>query len=263
MLRHLTAGGLIKMLHLTDECCGALDDTGKGGNGMRRYWNSGARTGFATAVLLTCMAAVLPVYAASAPQGFGNSLEEVVKLAQKEAKVRVSASLDPTEVGTVLEGFHKKYPAVKVEYNSTTGIDSGERIFTEALSGHVEFDAIKIVAELQSRFVKAGVLAGPFNWEHFFPKTPKEHVSPTGYLAGGSFYPRVIAYNPSLVPRERVPRKWDDCLDPYWKGKLAMDVRPAALVSLDPAWGEQRILQFAKRIKELNPSWQRGVSKTL
>ena len=88
-------------------------------------------------------------------------------------------------------------------------------------------------------------------------------MSPNGYMAGGSFYPRVIAYNPSLVPPERVPRKWDDCLHPYWKGKFAMDVRPAALVSLYPAWGEQRILQFAKRIKEQNPTWQRGVTKAL
>lgn len=230
---------------------------------MKNYSNSRARTCFAAAVLLTFMAAVSPIYAASAPPGFGNNLEEVVKLAQKEGKVRVSASLNPAEVSTVLEGFYKRYPALKVEYNSTTGIDSGERIFTEALSGLVEFDAIKIVAEQQSQFVKGGVLAGPFNWQHYFPKTPKEHVSPNGYLTGGSFYPRVIAYNPSLVPRERVPRKWDDCLDPYWKGKLVMDMRPAALVSLYPAWGEQRILQFAKRIKELNPSWQRGVTKTL
>ena len=128
---------------------------------MKGYWNLRARTWFAPALLVTCMAAALPVYAASAPQGFGNSIEEVVKLAQKEGKVRVSASLDPTEVGTVLEGFYKRYPAVKVEYNSTTGVDSGERIFTEALSGHVEFDTTKIVAELQSQFVKAGVLAGP------------------------------------------------------------------------------------------------------
>lgn len=230
---------------------------------MKNYWKSRALTWFSALTLFIWMFAVLPIYAASAPPGFGNSHEEVVKLAQKEGKVRVSASLDPKEVGTVLEGFYKRYPGIKVEYDSTTGVDSGERIFTEALSGQVDYDAVKIVAELQSRFVKAGVLAGPFNWERFFPKTPKEHVSPNGYLAGGSFYPRVIAYNPGLVPQERVPRKWNDCLDSYWKGKFAMDVRPATLVSLYPAWGEQRILQFAKRIKELNPNWQRGVTKTL
>ena len=35
-----------------------------------------------------------------------------------------------------------------------TGIESGEKIFTEALVGRTEYDAVKIVAELQSRFVK-------------------------------------------------------------------------------------------------------------
>ena len=218
---------------------------------------------WAGAVGVLWIVGIAPVYAASVPQGFGSSVEELVKLAQKEGRVRVLAALDLKEVATVLDGFYKKYPEIKVEYESATGIESGEKTFTEALVGRTEYDAVKIVTELRSRFVKGGVLAGPFNWEKYFPKTPKEHVSPNGYMAGGSFYPRVIAYNPSLVPPERVPRKWDDCLHPYWKGKFAMDVRPTALVSLYPAWGEQRILQFAKRIKEQNPSWQRGITKGL
>ena len=92
-------------------------------------------------------------------------------------------------------------------------------------------------------------MAGPFNWEKYFPRPQKNTLAQR--LHGRWFLlPEVIAYNPSLVPTERVPRKWDDCLHPYWKGKFAMDVVLLALVSLYPAWGEQRILQFAKRIKE-------------
>jgi iron(III) transport system substrate-binding protein len=202
-------------------------------------------------------------FTASIPPGFGSSLEQVAKLAAKEGRVNISASLEGEEIGIVLEGFRKRHPEIKVDYTTSTGIDSGERILAETLSGHVEYDVAKIVYELQSKFTKAGVLAGPFEWSRLFPGTPKEHVSPSGYLVGGSFYPRVIAYNPALVPPERVPKKWEDCLDPYWKGKFVVDVRPATLLALYPAWGEQRILEYAKRLKENQPIWQRGISKSL
>ena len=118
---------------------------------------------WAGAVGVLWIVGIAPVYAASVPQGFGSSVEELVKLAQKEGRVRVLAALDLKEVATVLDGFYKKYPEIKVEYESTTGIESGEKIFTEALVGRTEYDAVKIVTELRSRFVKGGVLAGPFN----------------------------------------------------------------------------------------------------
>ncbi len=199
----------------------------------------------------------------SAPPGLGNSLEEVVKLASKEGKVRIAGSLEGKEVDTVLGGFYKKYPQIKVEYTRIRGINEYEKIFTEALAGVVEYDAVKIASELQSRFLGAGILVGPLEWKRLFPKTPKEHIEPTGYLAGGSFYPYVIAYNPALVPPERVPRNWEDCLDPYWKGKFVVDIRPSALLSLYLAWGEQKILEYAKKLKENRPIWKRGMSESL
>ncbi len=213
--------------------------------------------------LLCFMVLSLPASPASLPPGLGNNLEQVEKLAAKEGNVNIVASLDTDEVEIVLEGFKKKYPGIKVNYTTATGIDSGERILTEALAGHVEFDVAKVVYELQSKFIKSGVLAGPIDWTKYFSKTPKDHVSPQGYLAGGSFYPRVIAYNPSLVPPERVPRKWDDCLDPYWKGRFVLDTRPATWVALYPAWGEQKVLAYVKKLKENNPIWERGMSKSI
>jgi ABC-type Fe3+ transport system substrate-binding protein len=213
--------------------------------------------------LLSLLLLAVPTFPASLPPRLGSSLDQVEKLAAKEGSVNIVASLDGDEIEIVLEGFKKKYPGIKVNYTTATGIDSGERILTEALSGHVEFDVVKVVYELQSKYIKSGTLAGPIDWTKFFPKTPKEHMSPQGYLAGGSFYPRVIAYNPTLVPPDRVPRKWEDCLDPYWKGKLVVDVRPATWIALYPAWGEQKVLDFVKKLKENNPIWERGMSKSI
>jgi iron(III) transport system substrate-binding protein len=201
---------------------------------------------------------VCPTRSLSAPPGFGSSLEEVVKLASKEGNVRIAASLEPEDVRTVLEGFYKKYPQIKVEYVRITGVDQSEKILTEALAGSVGYDTVKLVAEQQGQFVKSGVLAGPFEWQKYFPDIPKLNLSPDGLMAGGSLYPEVIAYNPTLVPRERVPRKWEDCFDPYWKGRFVMDVRPFILIGLYPQWGEEKVLDYAKKIKDNSPIWKRG-----
>ncbi|MGH7846393.1 MAG: extracellular solute-binding protein [Candidatus Binatia bacterium] len=203
------------------------------------------------------------LFAGSAPAGLGTSLEQIEKLATKEGSVNIVASLDGDEVEIVLEGFKKKHPGIKVNYTTTTGVDSGEKLLTEALAGHIEYDVAKIVYELRSKFIKAGVLAGPFDWRRLFPGTPKEHISPNGFLVGGSFYPRILAYNPTLVPPEKSPRKWEDCVDPYWRGKFVVDVRPATLLALYPAWGEAKVLEFAKKLKDNQPIWQRGMSKSL
>lgn len=34
--------------------------------------------------------------------------------------------------------------------------------------------------------------------------------------------PAVIQYNTDLVPKEKVPTKWEDMLDPFWKGKILL-----------------------------------------
>lgn len=213
-------------------------------------------------VLLFLFAAMgllaLSPYAAANPPGFGGSFDEVVRLATKEGKVHFGSSLRSDEAKLVLEGFEKAYPKIKVEY--IPGVDGqvSERILTEATGGLVEYDLVNVPSGLQSRFRKAGVFAGPLEWRKRYPKAPGEHFSPDNYLAVVSFIPRVIAYNPSLVPPDRVPKSWQDCLDPYWKGRFIVRIRPHAFVGLWYAWGEEKIIQYVKRLKENQPIWGRG-----
>jgi ABC-type Fe3+ transport system substrate-binding protein len=65
-----------------------------------------------------------------------------------------------------------------------------------------------------------------------------------------------MAYNPTLVPKDKVPRKWDDCLDPYWKGKLVVLTRPRTFTGLAPGWGEEKTLAFARALKDNQPVWK-------
>jgi ABC-type Fe3+ transport system substrate-binding protein len=196
--------------------------------------------------------------AAANPAGFGGSFEEVVKLAHKEGKVRYGSSIRADEAKLVLEGFEKTYPKIKLTYSPEVEQEVSGRIMAEAMNGIVDYDLVNVPSALQGSFRKAGVLAGPLEWRRVFPGAPAQHFSPDGLFAVVSFIPRVIAYNNSLVPPERVPKAWQDCLDPYWRGKFMVLTRPHPLVGLWPAWGEERTIEFAKRLKENQPIWGRA-----
>jgi len=181
-----------------------------------------------------------------------------VRLANQEGKVRYGSSIRPDEAKLVQEGFEKAYPKIKIEFTPDIEQQASERVMAEALAGMVDFDLVNVPSALQVSFRKSGVLAAGLEWRKIFPEAPTEHFSPDGYLAVVSFIPRVIAYNPALVPPERIPKTWQDCLDPYWKGKFMVHARAHPFVGLWPTWGEEKTIQFVKQLKENQPIWGRA-----
>jgi iron(III) transport system substrate-binding protein len=141
------------------------------------------------------------------PPGFGGSVDEIVKLANKEGKVRFGSSPNTDEAKLVLEAFEKAYPKIKVEYTANVEGGISERVLTEAIAGQMEYDLVNVPSALQARYKKADVLAGPFAWRNMFPRVPNEHFSGDNFLAVVSFIPRVIAYNTALVPAQQVPNQ--------------------------------------------------------
>ena len=194
----------------------------------------------------------------------GKNIEEITKLALKEGKVRMDSSLSPEDEQIVFKGFHEKYPSIKIEHTQQLGGSSTrERILTEAIGGVVDYDLVDVVSELRGMYLKAKVLAGPFEWHKLFPGVAESHFSPDGYFAGVAFGFHVLAYNPSLVPTERIPKKWDDCLDPYWKGKFVVDTRARVFANLSRAWGEAKTIDYVTNLKNNQPIWKRSPAETL
>jgi iron(III) transport system substrate-binding protein len=197
------------------------------------------------------------------PAGFGKSFEEIESLAVKEGRVRMVSNLFAEEVPQVLKAFYAKYPAVKVEFTRGSGIGYSERILSEALAGVVDYDLIDIANEFYSKYLKAQILAGPFEWRRLFPGITEVYVSSDGHFVGIAYSLRAITYNPTQVPAEHVPRDWSDCLNPYWKGKLIVDTRPNTFATLAMAWGEAKTLDYVTRLHNNQPIWKRGQPESL
>ena len=222
--------------------------------------------------LATLVAVVIalsaPSFAAgSQPLGIGKSPEEIIKLAGQEGRVRMASSIDPEQEPLIFKAFNQKYPMIKVEHTRMSGPQNLERILTEGLAGMVENDLIDVTSDFRNNFVKAGVLAGPFEWRKLFPHIPQLHISPDGYYAAVGFSTSIISYNPSLVSSGHVPKKWEDCLDPYWKGKFMVDARPKPFAALVLAWGEEKLLKYARELKNnqavFNRSQAEGINQVV
>ncbi len=248
---HLTHHSIIPLLRYTNPLTHDAVRSAKGGCKM----NYLRRSSFFTLVLTGVAAFGFVPHAAANSPGIGSSFEEVVRLANQEGIVRFGSSIRLDEAKLVQAGFEKTYPKIKIEFTPEVEQQVAGRVMTEAMTGMVDYDLVNVPSALQASFRKAGVLAGPLEWRRIFPEAPSQHFSPDNYLTVVSFIPRVIAYNASLVPPDRVPKTWQDCLDPYWKGRFIVLTRPHPLVGLWPAWGEEKTIQFAKRLRENQPIW--------
>ena len=217
-------------------------------------------------VLMTSLVVGMLIFSqpvASQPAAIGKTFDEIVKSATKEGKVRIGSGLTEQEAPLVLKGFNQKYPKIKVDLTYVSGTARAERLFSEVLAGVVDFDLYDVPAAMQNRFIKGGVVTGPIEWRKLFPNVPETHFSPDGYFNASGFNLRIIAYNPTLVPANRVPKDWSDCLDPQWKGKVAVDTHPRFMSGLYKSWGEAKILEYAAQFKANQPIWKQGQTEAV
>lgn len=212
-------------------------------------------------LLSLIVALATPSFAyAAAPEGFGKSFHEIVALAKKEGRVRfTSGTPDEQQARAFFKGFREKYPEIQVDYTRAQPRSASERILAELLSGQVEYDLLTVLDTLIPKYKKAGVLAGPFDWQGLFG-VRDPYISPDRYFVGAGASTDAIVYNTKMVPRERAPRAWEDCLDPYWRGRFIVDSRGGSFVRMYPLWGKEKLLDFARRLAANKPIWMAGNS---
>src|SRR5262249_24908332 len=73
---------------------------------------------------------------------------------------------------------------------------------------------------------------------------------------------RVVVYNRKLFSESDLPAKWEDFLKPEFKGKkFVMDLQPLGLAALVPAWGQEKTLDFARKVSAQQPDWGSGATR--
>jgi ABC-type Fe3+ transport system substrate-binding protein len=112
-------------------------------------------------------------------------------------------------------------------------------------AGTYEWDVLSIEAESFPRYRENDAVLS-YKWTEAFGTNPRI-VHPDGNVIAVGSQVAGIAYNTNLVPVP--PTSWDDCADPAYSGKKLFDVRPNPLVTNWSAWGEEKTLDYVRRVR--------------
>ena len=123
-----------------------------------------------------------------------------------------------------MELFNKKYPFIKVNVRRVGGERLITIITTEYRAGKTLFDVV-ISSGVAPSLIKSGIFAKYVSSEYkYFSAGTKD---PEGYWADTYTNSLALSYNTRMVPKDRVPQRWEDLLAPQWKGKkIAIDTEP-------------------------------------
>jgi iron(III) transport system substrate-binding protein len=216
---------------------------------------------------LVCRFALATLWAAFAAAGPAHSdaTEDILKYAgadreqklmegaKKEGQVVIySAMIVNQALRPLTEGFMRKYPFVKATYWRADSEYLTTKIAAEVRANNVVADVIEGtgVGEL----VSEANLALPYHTP-MVEAYPQKYRDPEGLWTATRLSYYSMAYNTRLVATDKVPRTYEDLLDPRWKGKLAWRVGSASgaalfITNLRIAWGEEKAQAYLAKLSE-------------
>ncbi|MBI2989119.1 MAG: extracellular solute-binding protein [Deltaproteobacteria bacterium] len=151
------------------------------------------------------------------------------------------------ESETMLAKFRNRYPFLRTEYWRAGSTALFQKQITEGKAGVHNFDIGGTDLDYVEELKKAGLMK-KYHW----PSTggwPASQKDTEGYWVTRLRSLKVIAYNTQLVPPNQLPKRWENLLDPKWKGKIQIDKDSADWVlMLWSAWGKEKAISFLKQL---------------
>jgi iron(III) transport system substrate-binding protein len=200
-------------------------------------------------------ALLLPGAAGAPTWAQSDHTAKLVEGAKKEGNLVWYTSMNVTESKPLVDDFEKQYPFIKTELFRASGEKIQNRVTTEVRAGKWEFDLVSI-SEIGT-LLEAKALSPYVSPES--KSLIKEFKHPEGYWTAvySNYY--VPGYNTRQVSEKDAPKRWEDFLDPKWKGKISMDQEDYPwYVTLLAAWGKERTQKFMTALAKQDIQWRKG-----
>jgi ABC-type Fe3+ transport system substrate-binding protein len=171
--------------------------------------------------------AVAPATEAQKPAGIGlaeysapDRMQRIVEGARKEGFLSVYTSFPPGDIAAVNAAFEKKY-GVKVQTWRASSEKVLQRTMAEARAGRHDVDIVECNSVPLETLHREGLLVRVRSASHadLVPAAVPKH----GEWVASRLSLFVQAYNTNLVKKDELPKRYDDLLDPRWKGRLAIE----------------------------------------
>jgi iron(III) transport system substrate-binding protein len=144
--------------------------------------------------------------------------EKTIELAKKEGRVSFYTSMGADESKMVADAFQAKYPGIKVEITRLGSEKLLQRILNEKRAGSHLVDAVTNSGMEIQMLGRAKMLARHITPE-FSSFLPESRDATWGWADMYSNI-RLVAYNTQMVPKDKIPRRYEDLLEPMWKGQI-------------------------------------------
>lgn len=184
-------------------------------------------------------------------------LDKLIGEAKKEGTVNFygPATLTPQGAGSLEAAFNKKYGLnTKLTFHPSLNMtrDVGKFVGMAATGVGPEWDTM-VVTDAHYATLWLRKLVDPYDYKSAGVDPQVIHYD-NGSI---SFANQIVlpAYNKKTMPANDVPTKWEDLLDPKWKGgKLGVSTATHHFARLAVgAWGEEKTTQFVKNIASQEP----------
>lgn len=141
--------------------------------------------------------------------------------ARKEGKMVFYTSVETEFARSLTSAFESKYPFIKTDIFRSTHDKIFSRLNVERQTGTYTADAIS-VGEFETYHLQKRGFIAPYK-SPFAAVFPEGFKDPNGYWT--DLYDNLIvtAYNTTRVKREEIPRRYEDLLQPRWKGRMVLD----------------------------------------
>lgn len=157
--------------------------------------------------------------------------------------------------------FRKRYPFINVSLEGDIGSqDAAERLYAEETARRHLTDVINValpdLTTLTSRNMIARFTTPAV--DRILPPY-KGFIDPDARWVPWYWSEHGISYNERLVPKDKIPTKWMDLCNPFFKGSVSFDpAEERYLAGLYAIMGEEETIKLLKCVGANDPIIQRG-----
>lgn len=171
--------------------------------------------------------------------------QRLVEGAKKERALMTYTVFTLRDYQELIGHFNKKYPFIEVKFLRKGGGKLLDITVNEMRTGNYLVDVFSVGSTITRPLIDAGAIGRYLSPERAgFDEGYKDKDS---YWTSFFAYHWVFGYNTNLVPKKKLPQTYFDLLDPYWKGKLALDLEPHTWMGgMIKAFGKERAIELFK-----------------
>jgi len=183
--------------------------------------------------------------------------DKTVDGAKKEGRLVLYTGMETEEANIYAKEFAKKYPFIKTEIFRAAGEKVQARFLIEHRAGTHMADIFQTSIVQVYQLKNAGLLARFVSEEA--PAYPDGFKDPQGQWTAFYQIPYVIGYNTRQVVSKDIPMRYEDLLNPKWKGLISLETEEYQwFYHVLQIMGRDKGLDFMKKFAGQNLQMRKG-----